>query len=41
MNHLIKKTSEEGVGQNNYRSWSDFDILVESQKFTIEYYHLK
>ena len=35
------KTSEEGVGQNNYRSWSDFKILVKPIIFTVEYYHLK
>ena len=35
------KTSEEGVGQNNYRRWSDFKILVEPITFTVEYYHLK
>jgi hypothetical protein len=35
------KTSEEGVGQNNYRRWSDFKILVKPIRFTVEYYHLK
>lgn len=35
------KTSEEGVGQNNYRRWSDFKILVKPIIFTVEYYHLK
>ena len=36
-----EKTSESGVGDNNVRKWSDFDVLTEGVEFYIEYYHEK
>lgn len=40
-NNANKLNVESGVGDNNVRKWSDFDILTNKTKFYIEYYHEK